>query len=182
VGHPPNPGGRDQSGLSGPPIAAYSWMGMQNLSCYCRRAAGFSLVEMAMVIAVTGVLLTLAVWRFGPALEQAKARHAAAAVAADLQYAQMVAARDRQPVVVILNSSLRLLMVRNRSGSTIYRQRFMGADTEFGLSTLTSSPSNTVEIFPNGVAAQTITYSTTRGTHTRQIRLSRAGQVRVLYP
>jgi len=155
---------------------------MRNTIGFSRRTAGFSLVEMAMVIAVSGILLTLAVWRFGPALEQAKVRHAAAAVSADLQYAQMIAARDRQPIVVILNSSLRLLMIRNRSGSTIYRQRFMGVDTEFGLSALTSSPSNTVQIFPNGVAAQTITYSTTRGTHTRQIRLSRAGQVRVLYP
>ncbi len=135
-----------------------------------------------MVIAVAGVLMGLAVWRFGPALEQAKTRHAAAAVAADLQYAQMVAARDRQPVIVIVNTSLHLMMIRNRAGSTIYRQRFMGDDTEFGLTTLSASPANSVEIFPNGIATQTITYTAARGTNSRQIRLSRAGQVRVLYP
>jgi len=145
-------------------------------------SAGFSLVELAMVIAVAGVLLSIAAWRFGPALEQAKARHAAAAIAADLQYAQIVAARDRRPVVVIVNTSLHLIMIRDRGGSTIYRQRFMGADTEFGLTTFSASPSNSVEIFPSGVATQTITYTATRGTYSRQIKLSRAGQVRVLYP
>jgi hypothetical protein len=126
--------------------------------------------------------MALAAYRFGPALEQAKARHAASAIASDLQYAQMVAARDRLPVVVIINTSLRLLMIRDRAGSTIYRQRFLGADTEFGLTGLAASPGNSVEIFPNGVATQTITYTATRGTYSRQIKLSRAGQVRVLYP
>jgi len=144
--------------------------------------AGFSVVELAVVTAVAGILLALAAYRFGPALERAKARHAAAAVAADLQYAQMVAARDRQPVVVIVNSSLRLLMIRNRPGTTIYRQRFMGSDTEFQLDTFSASPVNSVEIFPNGIATQTMTYDASRGSYTRQIRLTRAGQVRVLYP
>ena len=145
-------------------------------------SGGYTAVELAIVLVVAGLLMSLAVWRFGPALEQAKARHAAAAVAADLQYAQMVAARDRRPVVVIINTSLRLLMIRDRAGSTIYRRRFMGADTEFGLTGLAASPTTAVEIFPNGIATQTITYTTTRGDYTKQIKLSRAGQVRVLYP
>ncbi len=146
------------------------------------RRAGYTVIELATVIAISGILVALAALRFGPALEQAKARHAAAAVAADLQYAQMVAARDRQPVIVIVNSSLRLLLIRNRTGSTIYRQRFMGDDTEFALDAFAASPSNSVQIFPNGTATQTITYTATRGPNARQIRLSRAGQVRVLYP
>lgn len=135
-----------------------------------------------MVIAIAGILLSIAAWRFGPALEQAKARHAAAAIAADLQYAQIVAARDRRPVAVIVSTSLRLMIIRDRAGSTIYRQRFFGDDTEFGLTALSASPATTVEIFPSGVATQTITYTATRGTYARQIKLSRAGQVRVLYP
>jgi prepilin-type N-terminal cleavage/methylation domain-containing protein len=146
------------------------------------RRAGYTVIELAIVIAVSGILVSIAAMRFGPALGQAKARHAAAAVAADLQYAQMVAARDRQPVIVIVNSALRLIMIRNRAGSTIYRQRFMGDDTEFALDAFAASPTNSVQIFPNGVATQTITYTATRGTNARQIRLSRAGQIRVLYP
>ena len=146
--------------------------------------AGFSVVELAVVTAVAGILLALAAYRFGPALEQAKARFAASAIAADLQYAQMVAARDRQPVVVIVNSSLKLLMIQSRPnpGVTIYRQRFMGTDTEFGLDTFSASPATSVEIFPHGVATQTMTFAASKGTSSRQIRLTRAGQVRVLYP
>ena len=168
--------------LFGPDFAIYSWVGMLRAVRQTSNSAGYTLVEMAIVVAVAGVLLAIATWRFGPALEQAKARHAASAIAADLQYAQMVAARGRWPVVVIINTSLRLVMIRSDTGSTIYRQRFMGADTEFGLTGLSASPANSVKIFPNGVATQTITYTATRGTYTRQIKLSRAGQVRVLYP
>lgn len=168
--------------LFGPEFATYSWVGMRTTMRRTSNRAGYTLVELAIVIAVAGVLMAIAAYRFGPALEQAKARHAASAIASDLQYAQMVAARDRQPIVVIINTSLRLMMIRDRGGSTIYRQRFMGADTEFGLTGLSASPSNSVEIFPNGVATQTITYTATRGGYTRQIKLSRAGQVRVLYP
>ncbi len=168
--------------LSGPRLASYSCFAMKSSTVRTLGTAGFSVIELAVVTGVAGILLALAAYRFGPALEQAKARHAAAAVAADLQYAQMVAARDRQPVVVIVNSSLRLLMIRNRAGTTIYRQRFLGDDTEFGLDTFSASPVNSVEIFPNGVATQTMTYAATKGTNSRQIRLTRAGQVRVVYP
>jgi type II secretory pathway pseudopilin PulG len=142
------------------------------------RTAGFSVVELAVVISLAGILVAIAVWRTGPAIERARARQAASTIAADLQYAQMVAARQREPVVVIVNASLRLLLIRSRGG-TIFRRRFTGPDTEFGLDTLMATPS-TVEIFPNGVAAQTVTYTVGRATNTEQIRLTRAGQVRVL--
>ncbi len=144
-----------------------------------RGLGGFSVVEMAVVLATAGILLTLAVWRFGPALQQARTRQAVATVAADLQYAKMVAARQREPVVVIVNPSLQLLLIRSRGG-TIFRQRFVGPDTEFGLDALAAAPVTSVEVFPNGVATSAITLTATLDTHSRQVRLSRAGQVRVL--
>ena len=144
-----------------------------------RRLGGFSVVEMAVVLSIAGLLLTLAVWRYGPALQRARTRQAVASVAADLQYAQMVAARQREPVVVIVNSSLQLLLVRSRGG-TIFRQRFVGPGTEFGLDALSAAPVTTVEIFPSGVATSPITLTASLDTYTRQVRLSRAGQIRVL--
>jgi len=144
-----------------------------------RWVGGFSVIEMAVALSIAGILLTLAVWRFGPALQRARTRQAVASVAADLQYAQMVAARQREPVVVIVNSSLQLLLVRSRGG-TIFRQRFVGPDTEFGLDALTAAPVTSVEVFPNGVSTSPITLTATLDTYTKQVRLSRAGQIRVL--
>jgi len=134
---------------------------------------------MAIVIVVAGVLMTVALWKTGPALQNARARQAAATVAADLQYAQMLAARQREPVVVIVNPSLRLLLIQSRGG-TVFRRRFVGPGTEYGLSALSVTPTSTVEVFPNGVATQSITVTTSTPSYTRRVRLSRAGQIRIL--
>lgn len=141
---------------------------------------GFTVVEMAMVIATAGILMTLVIWRTGPALERARARQAIAAVASDLQYAQMLAARQREPVVVIVNTGLKLILIRSRGG-TIFRQRFVGPDTEYGLDTLTVT-NGTVEVFPNGVATSSMTVRAATAGYSREVRLSRAGQVRVVTP
>lgn len=134
---------------------------------------------MAIVIVVAGVLMTVALWKTGPALQNARARQAAATVAADLQYAQMLAARQREPVVVIVNPSLRLLLIQSRGG-TVFRRRFVGPGTEYGLSALSVTPTSTVEVFPNGVATQSITVTASTPSYTRRVRLSRAGQIRIL--
>ena len=131
---------------------------------------GFTVVEMAMVIATAGILMTLVIWRTGPALERARARQAVVALASDLQYAQRLAARQREPVVVIVSR-----------GGTIFRRRFVGPDTEYGLDTLTTT-TGTVEIFPNGVATSNMTLRAATPGYSREVRLSRAGQVRVVTP
>jgi hypothetical protein len=136
---------------------------------------------MAIVITVASLLLSLVVWRTGPALQRARARQAVAAVSSDLQYAQMLAARQREPVAVIVNSSLKLVLIRGRDG-TIYRQRFVGPSTEYGLETLTATPTNTVEFFPNGVATSNMIVRAAASGYSREVRLSRAGQVRVVAP
>lgn len=141
---------------------------------------GYTVVEMAIVIATAGVLMTLVIWRTGPALERARARQAVVAVASDLQYAQMLAARQREPVVVIVNTGLKLILIRSRGG-TIFRQRFVGPDTEYGLDTLTVT-TGTVEVFPNGVATSSMTVRAATAGYSREVRLSRAGQVRVVTP
>ncbi len=108
-------------------------------------------------------------------------RSAASILAADLQYAQMIAAQLRQPVVVIFTPGLNMYLVRDRAGGTVFRERFMGTDTEYQVQTLSAIPS-AVEIFPNGVATETLTASLDINGFTRQVKLSRAGQIRVLAP
>jgi Tfp pilus assembly protein FimT len=134
---------------------------------------------MAITMAVAGVLMTLAVWKTGPALQNARARQAATTVATDLQYAQMLAARQREPVVVIVNSSLRLLLIQSRGG-VVFRRRFVGPGTEYGLLSLSMTPTSTVEVFPNGIATTTVTLTASTPSYTRRVRLSRAGQIRIL--
>ena len=133
-----------------------------------------------MVLALLGIISALGIWRMVPTLEHEKVRGAAGILIGDLQYAQAMAARQRQPVAVILNESLKMYMIRDRSGTTVYRERFMGEDSEYDLDQFLMTPQTSVEVFPNGTATEATTFTLDIGGYTRQVRLSRAGQVRML--
>ena len=145
-----------------------------------RRAHGFTLIEIIMVLALLGIISALGIWQMVPALEHEKVRWAASILIADLQYAQAMAARQRQPVVVIVNPSLKMYIVRDRAGATVYRERFLGEDSDYDLDDLQVAPETSVEVFPNGTATETTTFTLVIGEYERQVRLSRAGQVRML--
>ncbi len=143
-------------------------------------ARGFSLLEMLVVLVVMGLLTGMGYWLMVPALERAKVRRVVAVIAGDLQYAQVLAARHREPVVVIVNPSLKMYLIRDRGGTTVYRERFVGEDTDYGVQALSVTPSGSVEIFPNGVALATTTFTATIKDYDRQVKITRAGQVRIL--
>lgn len=100
-------------------------------------------------------------------------------LATDLRYAQMLAVRQRKPIAVLAFSSVKGYLIRERDAAVVYRERFLGPESEFDLDSFTSSPTS-VELFPNGVATTTTTYTLGLLGYQRQVRLTRAGQVRVV--
>ncbi len=147
-----------------------------------RLARGFTLIEVAIALAVVGVLIAVSIVKVLPAVERAKVRQATSIIAADLQYAQMIASRNRRPVVVIVTPAVQGYLIRDRSGGTVYRSRLLGPDTEYGVQTLAVAPSNAIEIFPSGIARETTTFDVTNGSYLRKVRITRAGHVRILSP
>jgi len=141
--------------------------------------SGYTIIELIMVIVVFGVLLTLGYAQMAPALVHARVNRAATVVATDLQYAQLLAVRQRRPVAVIVDPSLKSYLIRLRDTSVTFRSRFLGQDTEYRLDTLAANPSSVV-LFPNGVAAATTTLTLGLGGYRRQVRLTQAGLVRVV--
>lgn len=154
--------------------------------CMLARRAGFTLVEIMMVLALLGLVSAMGVWGMLPALEHQKVRGAAGIIMADMQYAQMLAARQREPVAVIFNESLRMYVIKQRGGTTIYRERFLGDDSDYDLDAMEvevdSGKDAEVELFPNGVASKSVTVTVGIKDYERQVRLSRAGRVRMLPP
>ena len=143
---------------------------------------GFTLIEMVIAITVVGILIAMSIWQIVPAVERAKIRRATSVIAADLQYAQMVAARQHRPVVVIVTPAVQGYMIRDRNGTTIFRSRLLGPNTEYGVQELSSTPANAVEVFPSGVTPQTSTLTVKADTYERKVRITRAGHVRILNP
>jgi prepilin-type N-terminal cleavage/methylation domain-containing protein len=142
-----------------------------------RRTAGYTVIELLLVMIIIGVLAGITYLRMAPTLERARVRGAASMLAGDLQYAQVLAARQRLPVVLAVNAGDLTYQIADRVG-TIYRTRVLGGDGEFDLTEIAASPTS-LEVFPNGVAAQSASYTLGAGPHRQQVTFSRAGQIRV---
>jgi prepilin-type N-terminal cleavage/methylation domain-containing protein len=139
---------------------------------------GFTIIELVVVLAVSSILASFAILRIAPTLESARVRRSATMIATDLQYAQMVAARQRRPVVFIASEPLKGYMIRDAASTTVYREAYMGNDTDFNLDQLDANPT-TLEIFPNGVVRSAGSFTVRVNAVQRYVRITRAGQVRI---
>jgi hypothetical protein len=90
----------------------------------------------------------------------------------------MIAARLRRPVVFIASEPLKGYMIRDADSTIVYREAYMGNDTEFNLDQLDANPT-TLEIFPNGVVRSAGSFTVRVNTTQRNVRITRAGQVRI---
>lgn len=141
---------------------------------------GYTMVEMAVVLMVLGILSVLSFVKLQPALEHGKVNGAASVIAADLQYGQLVAARQRKPVVVIANTATKSYSIRDRAdASLVFRTRYLGTDTDYTLDAFSTTGAS-MEIFPTGVTRTTTTYTLGLNGYSRQVKFTKAGQVRII--
>ena len=142
--------------------------------------AGYSLIELATVLVALSILSIVSYTKLAPALEHGKVNGAAAVMAGDLAYAQLLAARQRTPVVVIVTGATQSYVIRDRAnGSLVYRTRYLGTDTSYNLDELSTSPASSLQIFPTGVTLQTTTFTLGLRGYKRQVKFTKAGQVRI---
>ncbi len=140
--------------------------------------SGFTLIELVVVLSITAILMSIAIVKVGPSVERARVRRSASLIAADIQYAQMIAARQRKPVVIITSEKLKSYIIRDASSTTIFRERYFGADTPFELNKLKADQKNLV-VFPNGVVQKNAKFEVEVNTYKWEVKLTRAGQIRL---
>ena len=142
--------------------------------------AGFTLVEMVFTLTITAVLVSVTVWQLSPAVARAKVRRTASVIAGDLQYAQLMAARDREPVVFLVVPGQQYVIRNRAEPDSIYRRRWIGPNTDYASDALVSLPSGALEIFPNGMTRATTTITVSTGSYTRSVKITLAGQIRIV--
>ncbi len=120
-------------------------------------ARGFSVLELAVVVTLLGVLLTLAVgqWRTYMALQ--RLRYGAAQVATGLRQAQERARAERVPYTVTFTAGSRVYPIERSSGG--FREN---AELPEGI-TPTASQTVTFDAFGRPDAAHTITLQSPQG-------------------
>jgi len=137
---------------------------------------GYTIIELLFVMIIIGVIVGITFVQLGPTLGRARVRGAASILAGDLQYAQVMAARLRTPMIVSVNTTALTYQIVDRSGTVIRTRDFAAKD--YALSQLDASPAS-LEVFPNAVAAQNATYTVGSNGYRRRVTFSRAGQIRV---
>ncbi len=143
-----------------------------------RTHAGFSMLEMLIVMLVLGIAASFATPAVGRAIRHDRVNRAAAVLQADLQNVFAMAARQRQPVRMTANSVARTYTFADRTSGTVIQTRDFGSTSEYGLTALVISPAS-VDVFPSGVSSSSVTATITGGDYTRTVTASTAGFVRI---
>src|SRR5438477_6903487 len=140
---------------------------------------GFTIMELLVVVGIIGILAAIA----GPAMSRIvrhqRANRAAMVIAADLQNAFAVAARQREPVRIQADAASRSYQFIDRKSGNILRIRtFYGDTSEYRLSSLVFNPT-TIDVFPNGVSSAPVNIDLANGDYSKKISVSTAGFIRV---
>lgn len=139
---------------------------------------GYTMIELALVISIAGLIAAIALPTFARGLRGSRASAAATVVQADLELAFSYAARQRRPVRVNWNAASMTYTVADRSTGTVFVTRRLGSTGDYTLSEVSFS-ANPVDIFPGGVASGALTITLTGGSSTRTVMMTRAGLVRL---
>ena len=147
-----------------------------------RARSGFSLIEMMVVFVIAGVLIGLSAGRISAYVTQQRVVMAAAAMQNDLQQAFAIAGRNRQPIRIVLDTTQMTLSITDRSGAMVFRHVTFGKQYTLNSSNVSYYPAAPYEIYPNGLASDTMSITLSAKGYARNIKVSRAGMVQVRNP
>jgi prepilin-type N-terminal cleavage/methylation domain-containing protein len=148
------------------------------------RRAGFTMIEMLIVFIVFGLAAMISIRSVGDTLRRDRVRKTAAVLSADVEQAFAIAARQRAPVRLLFDSAKKTFSVALRSDTTFkFRTRTFSNTSDMQLDYI-SVNRNTLDIMPNGLAADTLRLTlgifSNGGTTSRtSLRATRGGLVRV---
>ncbi len=145
-----------------------------------RRRLGFTMIEVMLVITLIAILTAMAMPRVASTLRSIQVRRAAAIVAADMEAAFTLAARNRKPMRITWDGATNYT-VADRTGGTVRLTRGLVGDSDIGSIGVVFDPAGPIDVFPHGVSTAALTVTITGGASTNAISVSTAGHVRVMH-
>jgi prepilin-type N-terminal cleavage/methylation domain-containing protein len=150
-----------------------------------RRRSGFTFIEMLVVFIVFSAVMAVSVPAVGDTLRRNRVAKVGAVLSADIEQAFAIAARQREPVRMVVDRTNKRFSIQNRNVATptIYKSRSLAISGDFGVDSLWTNK-DTIDIMPNGLATDTLKLAliirTTGGaTYEKAVRVSKGGLVRI---
>lgn len=141
--------------------------------------AGFSLLELMVVVMIMGVVGTMSAGQVHKLIIQQRITRAASAVQNDLESAFSTAGRNRRPVQIAWNSTTQQLEIKDRAGTNTYRHTNLGRDPYGFTPSAVSVSRSSVEVYPTGLANDTLVVTMSLENITKKVRMSRAGMIQI---
>lgn len=137
------------------------------------------MLEMLIVLIVVALLVTISVPKMARIMSHERVNRAAQVIVNDLQNGFAMAGRQRAPVRLTFTASTKTYVFTDRATGTVLQTRTMNNQSEYGLTTLSSTPT-TVDVLPNGIGSASFTVTIAQNGYTRTVTASSAGFVRLV--
>ncbi|HEX6599593.1 MAG TPA: prepilin-type N-terminal cleavage/methylation domain-containing protein [Gemmatimonadaceae bacterium] len=149
-----------------------------------RTRRGFTMIEILIILGIMGIIVTVSMARSTRIISGWRVDAASRAIADELQAAFSLVGRNRKPLVLTVDKSKVQLRLMSRSGADTFRLRALGPTTEYKLrgSDLTVYPATsptTLEIYPPGLASDSLSITIKKDGVARRIRMLRGGLVQI---
>ena len=157
----------------------------RHVGLICRGSAspGFTVIELLIVVALAGIVASIAIRSVGDTIRRDRVQKAAAIVTTDLEMAFALAGRQRTPMRLLFDSARKTFAVAERADTTLkYRTRqFASGDLELDY---ISASRPTLDVMPSGLSTDTLNlrlgiFSRNGARYYRTIRMTRGGLVRI---
>jgi Tfp pilus assembly protein FimT len=137
-------------------------------------------VEIAIVIVVLGIIAAIGVPRLSDQARRLRVTQAAQVIAADLELASALAARERRPVRFRVQGPPdgAWYTLRLRDTATTFLRRTLGQGSEWKMRKVIATPM-AVDFFPGGVLSGPMRIEISDRNYLRAVTVTRAGFVRV---
>lgn len=144
---------------------------------------GFTLVELLIVLALVGIVASIAIRSVGDTIRRDRVQKAVAILSTDIEQAFAIAASQRTPVRLLFDSARKSFAVASRSDTTFKYRTRQFATGDLALDYMSSS-SASLDVLPSGLSADTLRvilgiYSRNGSTYDRTLLMTRGGMVRI---
>ena len=151
-----------------------------------RRRGGFTFLEILVVFIVFSAAAAISIRSVGDTVRRNRLAKAAAVISADFEQAFAIAARQRLPVRVLVDTvyaNRKVTVVDRNTPTLIYKTRSFKKGEAFEVDSIWTTKGS-FDIMPNGIATDEINLTfmirTTGGAqYTKTVRTSKGGLVRV---